>query len=160
MASKKKQPKDIPTVAKRNKETMTRVERKEVELQEKLQIEEAPSGVLNDDDKANIKGQCERMINARMLGTINSFMSKYAVLYRGTWLFVVYNRDKNRLVDFIDISDLTTTERNSFDVFKNRTEMERRRKEYPPAEPVRPVTMVRQVPPPNGFATDDTDDDE
>lgn len=160
MASKKRQPKDVPTISKKNKTTMTRMEKKEVELQEELQIEEEPSSVLNADDKANIKGQCERMINTKMLGTINTFMAKYAVLYRGTWLFVVYNRDKNRLVDFIDISDLTTTERNSFEVFKNRTEMERRRREYPPTEPVRPVAMVRQVPPPNGFATDDTDDDE
>lgn len=156
MASKKKsQPKNVPTITKQNKSTMTRTERKEEELKEELHIEEPNNNVLNNDDKENIKHQCERMINTKMLGTINSFMAKYAVLYRGKWLFVVYNRDKNRLVDFINLSDLTSTERNSFEVYKNRTELERRRQEFPPPPPIRPVMMVRQVPPPNGFAVDE-----
>ena len=161
MASKKRtQPKNVPTVTKKNKATMTRMERKEEELKEDLHIEESNNHVLNNDDKENIKHQCDRLINTKMLSTINSFMAKYAVLYRGSWLFVVYNRDKNRLVDFIDMSDLTSTERNSFEVFKNRTEQERRRQEYPAPPPVRPVAMVRQVPPPNGFVEDEDADEE
>lgn len=160
MASKKKsQPKDIPTVAKKNKAVLTRTERKEEELKEELQIDQPPK-VLNEEDKANIKNQCERMQNAAMLGTINSFMAKYTVFYRGTWLFVVYNHDKKRLVDFIDISDLTSSERNSFQIFKNRTELARRRDAFPKAEPIRPVAMVRQAPPPNGVKVDVTEDDD
>ena len=159
MSSKKKsQPKDIPTVTKKNKATMTRTERKEEERKEELQIEEEKPFSLNDQDKANIKHQCEHMDKVTLLSTVNSFIVKYAVCYRGTWLFVLYNREKHRLVDFIDMSFLSNTEKNAFQLFKNRIELERRRQIATPAQEVRPVVMVRQVPPPNGFSSDDDDE--
>lgn len=157
MSSKKRnQQKDIPEVVKKNRSNMTRTERKEDELKEELKIEEPKAFVLNDADKDNIKHQCERMRDAKMLGSINSFMAKYAVYYRGTWLFVVYNRDKNRLVDFIHISNLTSTEKNTFQVYKNKIEMAKRMSSAPAPHVVRPIVMVKQVPPP----VDVTDDDE
>ena len=156
MSSKKKtQPKDIPEVVKKSKAKMTRPERKEEELKEELHIEEPKEFVLNDADKENIRHQCERMHDAKMLGAINSFMAKYAVYYRGTWLFVVYNRDKNRLVDFIHISNLTNMEKNTFQVYKNKIEMARRKAAAPAPQVVRPVVMVKQVRPPVDFSDDD-----
>lgn len=156
MSSKKKtQPKDIPEVVKKSKAKMTRPERKEEELKEELHIEEPKTFVLNDTDKENIKHQCERMQDAKMIGAINSFMAKYAVYYRGTWLFAVYNRDKNRLVDFVHISNLTDMEKNTFQVYKNKIEMARRMSAAPAPHVVRPVVMVKQVPPPVDMDEDD-----
>ncbi len=159
MASKKRnQQKNVPEIVKKSKSQMTRTERKEEELKEELKIEEPSEYVLNEEDKNNIKHQCERMVNTKMLGSINSFMAKYAVYYRGTWLFVVYNRDKNRLVDFLNIASLTQAEKNTFQIFKNRVELERRRQIIQPMQEVRPIVMVKQVPPPNGFSSDEDDE--
>jgi hypothetical protein len=160
MASKRKpQQKDIPTVVKKNKATMSRTERKEEERKEELHIEEEQPYVFNDVDKDNIKYQIEHRIDAKMIGAMNSFLQRYAVRYRKTWLFVIYNRASRNFVGFIDISHLTEPERKSFYTFKERLELEKRIKDNPPKSDVNPVAHVKQVPPPLGVKIDAADDD-
>lgn len=148
MASKKRQSKDVPHVVKKNKAVLPRQERKQEELKEELAIEEEKPFELNDDDKYNIKQQCEHMQNAKILGSVNTFLVKYVVYYRKSWLFVLYNRESHRLMGFTDISYLTPAEKNLFRMFKNQIELKARRQASPPLPQVRPIVMIKQNPPP------------
>lgn len=131
----------------KKKSKLNRQDRKTEEIKEELHIEE-PEG-FSQEDKDNIRRQCEKYDNAKMIGTINSFMAKYAVCYRNEWVFAIYNREKNRLVDMVDITYLSTEEKVSFEHFKMRTEAERRRQINPQPIPITPVAAIKQNPPPH-----------
>lgn len=144
----------------KKKAKLKRSERVVEELKEELQIKEPEQ--FSPEDKERIKLQCEKYKDAKMLGTINSFMAKYAVCYDNQWVFVIYNRDKNRLVDFVDITYLTTEEKATFELFKSRFEMMRRKQVNPQPIPITPVAAIHQNKPPmsDGTAVDETPSDE
>ena len=79
--------------------------------------------VLNKEDYENIANQCYHNKDAAQLSTYNAIYSKYAVLYRSRWFFVVYNRDKNKATSSMDIDTLTDEESTKFNQYKNRLAM-------------------------------------
>ena len=130
-------------MAKKNKNNASRKVKKIEKLKEDLQIKD--DEILSQEDYANLAFQCEKFQNAANVGMVNSSIAKFAVYYRKQWFFVTYNRDKQKVGSCFDISFLEPEEHAAFLRFKNRIEVEARKKIMLNAPELKPTVKIQNA---------------